>query len=233
MLKTKLNMTVASALMVGGMVVAFSASTQAAPIEAGLQTIQPIGSGNVVPPGALPFAYSTLCMIDAIGDIGGCAKQYLTGSVNYNFASTSAVSFGANTFNGAPWTVHDVKFLGAGSYSNLLSVASYDMTVGANQLGATMLFDWGLGTGTVPTRNMRVIALWNIDDVSMPGYRKLIPVDADGDTWLGAAMVDTFTGQSPVFSIVTTVPVPAAAWLFGSGLLGLVGVARRRNKAAA
>ncbi len=28
---------------------------------------------------------------------------------------------------------------------------------------------------------------------------------------------------------VTTIPVPAAVWLFGSGLLGLVGVARRRK----
>ncbi|MGB5409060.1 MAG: VPLPA-CTERM sorting domain-containing protein, partial [Thiogranum sp.] len=28
---------------------------------------------------------------------------------------------------------------------------------------------------------------------------------------------------------VTVVPVPAAVWLFGSGLLGLVGVARRRR----
>ena len=27
----------------------------------------------------------------------------------------------------------------------------------------------------------------------------------------------------------TAVPVPAAVWLFGSGLLGLVGVARRRG----
>jgi len=29
---------------------------------------------------------------------------------------------------------------------------------------------------------------------------------------------------------LTTVPVPAAAWLFGSGLLGLIGVARRNRK---
>jgi len=29
--------------------------------------------------------------------------------------------------------------------------------------------------------------------------------------------------------VVPAVPVPAAVWLFGSGLLGLVGVARRRQ----
>lgn len=35
----------------------------------------------------------------------------------------------------------------------------------------------------------------------------------------------------PLFSVteVTAVPVPAAVWLFGSGLLGLVGVARRKK----
>jgi hypothetical protein len=40
-------------------------------------------------------------------------------------------------------------------------------------------------------------------------------------------------GMDLVLDIGTTplpaVPVPAAAWLFGSGLLGLVGIARRRG----
>lgn len=38
----------------------------------------------------------------------------------------------------------------------------------------------------------------------------------------------TLTGLSNVTYSVTSVPVPAAAWLLGSGLLGLVGVARRK-----
>lgn len=40
-------------------------------------------------------------------------------------------------------------------------------------------------------------------------------------------------GGAPVFDdadlTVTAIPVPAAVWLFGSGLIGLVGVARRRK----
>lgn len=38
----------------------------------------------------------------------------------------------------------------------------------------------------------------------------------------------TITSIVPLFT-VSEVPVPAAAWLFGSGLLGLIGVARRKK----
>jgi hypothetical protein len=59
-----------------------------------------------------------------------------------------------------------------------------------------------------------------------------------GNDTIGGDPMDNgpFTGFSANFDItsvhvtsVSTVPVPAAVWLFGSGLLGLVGVARRKR----
>jgi hypothetical protein len=47
-----------------------------------------------------------------------------------------------------------------------------------------------------------------------------------GENWLaGEIFIDD------VYLGVTAVPVPAAVWLFGSGLLGLIGVARRKKVA--
>jgi hypothetical protein len=48
-----------------------------------------------------------------------------------------------------------------------------------------------------------------------------------GITLNGGRLIDI--GGDP--GSVTAVPLPAAVWLFGSGLLGLVGVARRRQAA--
>jgi len=52
----------------------------------------------------------------------------------------------------------------------------------------------------------------------------------------GGAGFSGWTAQWNLFGTITPVhtpevPVPAAVWLFGSGLMGLVGVARRRRKA--
>lgn len=56
-----------------------------------------------------------------------------------------------------------------------------------------------------------------MNDLDLPGYRRL-----EGTQFNDTAQLRAKLGQ------VAVVPVPAAAWLFGSGLLGLVGVARRK-----
>jgi len=89
-----------------------------------------------------------------------------------------------------------------------------------------ILFNWG------STQNIDVINIWDSAGNS---------VDIDGDGIAGWGMIDgAFIGFNANFTTGTgtpggsyagaasVIPVPAAAWLFGSGLLGLVGVARRK-----
>ena len=61
-------------------------------------------------------------------------------------------------------------------------------------------------------------------DTTATNYAKTAFFDLTG-TGVGA-ISKSFAAYSP-----SAVPVPAAVWLLGSGLLGLIGVARRNNKA--
>jgi hypothetical protein len=45
-------------------------------------------------------------------------------------------------------------------------------------------------------------------------------------------LADIYFDNASMVVDVSEIPIPAAAWLFGSGLIGLVGVARRKLKAA-
>jgi hypothetical protein len=57
---------------------------------------------------------------------------------------------------------------------------------------------------------------------------------ASGGGWLnGTGSAQEIANYSPANITVNEVPLPAAVWLFGTGLLGLAGIARRRNQAEA
>jgi len=51
-------------------------------------------------------------------------------------------------------------------------------------------------------------------------------------TFMSTGITNTQYSPDATLSVVdTNVPIPAAVWLFGSGLLGLVGIARRKKAA--
>ncbi len=72
---------------------------------------------------------------------------------------------------------------------------------------------------TIPSGEaiFRIVFLYNL-----PGLGLGEPNDPGGAN---------ITEASLVYSQITPVPIPAAAWLFGSGLLGLIGISRRKKAA--
>ena len=83
-----------------------------------------------------------------------------------------------------------------------------------------------------------VESVWFETPGSATGRSILTTIDADGTFLtefrngdLSTAVVFTSSGSGVFSDHSTVIPVPAAVWLFGSGLLGLVGMARRRAAA--
>jgi hypothetical protein len=93
---------------------------------------------------------------------------------------------------------------------------------------STDLSNWGGGTGEVATAGLTT---------SGPGSL-IYALTAANPLGAPASVVQSydasFTSSGLTFSAASTapVPVPAAVWLLGSGLLGLAGVARRKTTAA-
>ncbi len=88
---------------------------------------------------------------------------------------------------------------------------------------------FGVGTWSVNAGGKPFVTIGNIDS-SIPFYFAGIAADYATGVVTELPNVWTLTSAGQLtYAAPSAVPVPAAVWLFGSGLLGLVSVARRRK----
>jgi len=138
--------------------------------------------------------------------------------------SASTLDIGATAFsiatNGAPVDIPDVAF------SLITSSGSYDASNGSGS------FNGSITIGSLLTADFTQLT---IIDLSGGDYSFSGDVNYTGGSMKGNFSSGRIEGTTTSTNIVvaklgqiTVVPVPAALWLFGSGLLGLAGIARRK-----
>ncbi len=204
-----------------------------------LMTVTGAASAAVVNSGGVFNMYSQQGL-DTDGVVSGFNAPINVDATINGFVDETAGTWGvASTapFYGLTWTATGGTLItGAGSYSlnttsgSVSSVGSCTVandgnicfTIGAGQAAGAIDFAWSVNTG------IRVVNVWDIN----------------GDGSLTAAVVPgmengPFGGFNAAFNFSaaglmtppSAIPVPAAVWLLGSGLIGLVGVARRKKAA--
>lgn len=135
------------------------------------------------------------------------------------------LGFDSNLVNG---TGADLKLFFVGGNGHIFDVTIGDITVSYNSLvagaSATGSFDPAFPTDPIIAVAIDLDSFTGLEGSSYSGIRLTI---GDGYDPLAGSAVPSFVGTYNVEAAV--VPVPAAAWLFGSGLLGLIGIARRRK----
>jgi len=158
----------------------------------------------------------------SLGTVATNASALVIDITQMNFGGPSPASGVVDTanmgttFNGtffsAPWvaTTLSTQTEGTFNFAGTSVQGDYDYTINL-AMGETAFgtyFTWSVNP------DIPVVAVFNQDGSA----GQAVPMQ-----------IGPFPGQAPTFQgTVSAVPVPAAVWLFGSGLLGLVGVARRK-----
>jgi hypothetical protein len=142
--------------------------------------------------------------------------------------SVSGSNFGMQAF---AFNYNTLLTVGPGNISNI-NPASWLITQNQNAGGGFGFFEFQLsGTGATRT-SLLEFSITGITGDTVNDYAIGSTLNPSSGQFFAAhiAGFDTTNGVTSAQFAGSTpaVPVPAAVWLFGSGLLGLIGVARRR-----
>ena len=155
---------------------------------------------------------------------GGGSIDQTTGAMSFTPTGRLGAISAPNVFFNNAWNIDD-------------AVAPCSSTTGCASNGNTTWSSFTTGSSSNASGTINGAAIVNIGDVngdSVDDYSAiLVSASAVGTQWGGFASVpyvETWSVQL-LSQPTTVIPIPAAAWLFGSGLLGLAAVARRKKKA--
>ena len=153
----------------------------------------------------------------------------LGGSVSFVDAGNGLVNISNGTLTGGSGTL-EVDYLGTNDFFGafFLSPYSWDLVSGVG----TGNFACGDADNGVTCASLNPQQSdWDFTTITGTSF-------TDSGNGTGSLVLDTTNIRGDTFTWtvtgnLTAVPVPAAAWLFGSGLIGLVGVARRKQALSA
>lgn len=174
------------------------------------------------------------CTLGAAGCPGPNSSTQSAGNGSYDSPDGSeTVTFWDITSPAALQTaasisVADFADLGSGtSYGSFVATSTSDGTIESLSLNAAAVADLNLATGSVFGIGG---ALTSGTATSGSVVERVFRGSDSVDTPTGCTVGLDCTSFQPASELVlVTTPVPAAAWLFGSGVVGLVGIGRRRR----
>jgi len=167
-----------------------------------------------------------------LGDlVGGDFYSSVTG-VNADGSVIVGLSYSANGYEAFRWTQSGgMVGLGDLGYDSSAGGVSADGSVVVGAALTPFGYEYEAIRWTQSGGMQRITDWLTAAGVSVPAgwiLRNATGISADGSVIVGIGVYD---GQERAWRAeVTAVPVPAAAWLFGSGLFGLIGVARREMR---
>jgi hypothetical protein len=132
------------------------------------------------------------------------------------------------------------------NYYNMVNPQQVEVYGGTSNSWTASTITWGnqaaLGTAALATTPVQARVAWYSWDVTSFVNQNstgdslvslVLKAQAEnGTTNYAAFFRNTYISQTPVLTVtydVTPTPIPAAAWLLGSGLLSLVGIKRKNN----